>query len=430
MDTLTVYETILHSALLRLPRTMSYANKEQRVQEIMMELNIDSIANRRIGKPEQRGISGGEKRRVSIACELVTSPSIIFLDEPTSGLDAYNAYTVIECLVALARDFQRTVIFTIHQPRSNIYALFDQLLLLAKGRVIYSGPAQQACISHFSSLGYNCPLGFNIADYLVDLTMHASKGQQNVVEEDEEEVGASSPIANSLYSNISRKHTIRDQQEHALYSPTVSANLVCDQSQNFSSNNIHMSPEFLRLMNGYYSCAISNQINTEIIEELNAAYPSVENLSRARSRASSTLINVADIPTASCLTLFKSSNKATWLTQFKILSGRTFRNLVRNPELLLTHYVIAVLMAGIAGIAYWQVDNRMSGIQNRMGFIFFITALFGLQCLSSMQAFANERMVFLRERANRYYTPLTYYLSKVILFNFISRSYAISFLFV
>lgn len=113
-----------------------------------------------------RGISGGEKRRVSIACELVTSPSIIFLDEPTSGLDAYNAYNVVECLVSLARTYKRTVIFTIHQPRSNIYALFDKLVLLAKGKMIYSGPAQQAALDHFASIGFTCPLGFNMADYL------------------------------------------------------------------------------------------------------------------------------------------------------------------------------------------------------------------------------------------------------------------------
>jgi ABC-type multidrug transport system ATPase subunit len=166
MDTLTVYETILYSALLRLPETMLLSAKKRRVHETMMELGIIGIANKKIGSSGNRGLSGGEKRRVSIACELVTSPSILFLDEPTSGLDSYNAYNVIECLVALARDYHRSVILTIHQPRSNIYALFDQLVLLSKGRIVFSGPAQQPCIDHFYKLGYKCPLGFNIADYL------------------------------------------------------------------------------------------------------------------------------------------------------------------------------------------------------------------------------------------------------------------------
>ena len=87
MGTLTVYETLLYSALLRLPGKMSRAAKEQRVRETMAELGIEHIANSMIGMPGKRGISGGEKRRVSIALEVVTSPSILFLDEPTSGLD-------------------------------------------------------------------------------------------------------------------------------------------------------------------------------------------------------------------------------------------------------------------------------------------------------------------------------------------------------
>ena len=85
MGTLTVYETVLYSALLRLPREMGMAEKKMRVLETMQELGILGIRDSRVGESGQRGISGGEKRRVSIACELVTSPSILFLDEPTSG---------------------------------------------------------------------------------------------------------------------------------------------------------------------------------------------------------------------------------------------------------------------------------------------------------------------------------------------------------
>ena len=132
IPTLTVYETVLNSALLRLPRDMSFGQKQARVIEVLNELRILGIKDRVIGSDFKRGISGGEKRRVSIACELVTSPSILFLDEPTSGLDSYNARNVIESLVKLSRDYERTVVFTIHQPRSNIVSLFDKLLLLSE----------------------------------------------------------------------------------------------------------------------------------------------------------------------------------------------------------------------------------------------------------------------------------------------------------
>jgi hypothetical protein len=90
-----------------------------------------------------------------------------------AGLDSYNAYNVIESLKTLARTFHRTVIFTIHQPQSNIVALFDRLLLLAKGQMVYSGESVRAQ-EHFEKLEHPCPPGYNIADFLIDLTVEAS----------------------------------------------------------------------------------------------------------------------------------------------------------------------------------------------------------------------------------------------------------------
>lgn len=81
------------------------------------------------------------------------------------GLDSYNAFNVVECLVTLARNYNRTVVFTIHQPRSNIVALFDQLILLAQGKLVYSGALAQ-CQAYFEHIGHPCPPGFNIGDYL------------------------------------------------------------------------------------------------------------------------------------------------------------------------------------------------------------------------------------------------------------------------
>jgi ABC-type multidrug transport system ATPase subunit len=181
MPTLTAYETVLYSALLRLPREMSLEAKKFRTLETMQELGILGIKDMMIGSSGEsilrvvipgvnpltghRSISGGEKRRVSIACELVTGPSILFLDEPTSGLDAYNAYNVVDSLASLAHDYNRTVVFTIHQPRSNIVTMFDHLVLLAHGKTVYSGEFFK-CHDYLERIGQPCPPGFNIADYL------------------------------------------------------------------------------------------------------------------------------------------------------------------------------------------------------------------------------------------------------------------------
>ena len=84
---------------------------------------------------------------------------------PVTGLDAYNAYNVVDCLVNLAKNYKRTVVFTIHQPRSNIVALFDQLVLLAQGKLVYSGPMAR-CHEYLADIEQACPPGFNLADYL------------------------------------------------------------------------------------------------------------------------------------------------------------------------------------------------------------------------------------------------------------------------
>lgn len=100
------------------------------------------------------------------------TPSVMPVNLPPTvpGLDAYNAFNVVESLVSLARDYNRTVIFTIHQPRSNIVAMFDQLLILAQGKTVYSGEYAK-CPAYFESIGHPCPPGFNIADYLSELLL-------------------------------------------------------------------------------------------------------------------------------------------------------------------------------------------------------------------------------------------------------------------
>ncbi len=164
---LTVEEQVMFSAGLRLPALMPRAAKKARVDRILNELGLDEVRDRPIGGKFVRGVSGGERKRVAIATEIVTDPSVLFLDEPTSGLDSANALRVMQTLHHLAAH-KRTVVCTIHQPRSAIFALFDHILLLSEGRVMYHGPARQAC-AYFSTLGFNSPPAYNPADFLVDL---------------------------------------------------------------------------------------------------------------------------------------------------------------------------------------------------------------------------------------------------------------------
>ncbi|KAG5517500.1 hypothetical protein RHGRI_038039 [Rhododendron griersonianum] len=143
LGTLTVRETITYSAYLRLPSTMSKEEVQDIVEGTIMEMGLQECSDRLIGNWHLRGISGGEKKRVSIALEILTRPNLLFLDEPTSGLDSASAFFVIQTLRNVARD-GRTVVSSIHQPSSEVFALFDDLFLLSGGESIYFGEAKRA----------------------------------------------------------------------------------------------------------------------------------------------------------------------------------------------------------------------------------------------------------------------------------------------
>lgn len=150
LGTLTVRETIRYSAQLRLP-TNTTTKADEIVETTIMEMGLQDCADNLIGNWHLRGISGGEKKRLSIALEILTQPPLLFLDEPTTGLDAASAFFVTRLLknVALAG---KTVVSSIHQPSSEVFALFDDLFLLSGGQAVYFGRADGAVQVQNSSL--------------------------------------------------------------------------------------------------------------------------------------------------------------------------------------------------------------------------------------------------------------------------------------
>eukprot|EP00262_Sarcandra_glabra_P022496 TRINITY_DN998_c0_g1_i3.p1 TRINITY_DN998_c0_g1~~TRINITY_DN998_c0_g1_i3.p1 ORF type:complete len:675 (+),score=101.17 TRINITY_DN998_c0_g1_i3:235-2259(+) len=165
---LTVRETLSLASELQLPKLSSTEERNAYVNNLLFRLGLVNCADSIVGDAKVRGISGGEKKRLSLACELIASPSIIFADEPTTGLDAFQAERVMETLRQLAQD-GHTVICSIHQPRGSIYGKFDDIVLLSEGSVVYMGPAQEEPLSYFAKFGYHCPDHANPAEFLADL---------------------------------------------------------------------------------------------------------------------------------------------------------------------------------------------------------------------------------------------------------------------
>ncbi|XP_074561513.1 ABC transporter G family member 5-like [Curcuma longa] len=164
---LTVEETLMFSAEFRLPRSLSASKKKSRVQALIDQLGLRAAAKTIIGDEIHRGVSGGERRRVSIGIDIIHDPIVLFLDEPTSGLDSTSAFMVVKVLQRIAHSGS-IVIMSVHQPSYRILRLLDRLLLLSRGQTVYSGPPD-GLHSFFADFGHSIPDGENPTEFALDL---------------------------------------------------------------------------------------------------------------------------------------------------------------------------------------------------------------------------------------------------------------------
>ncbi|KAK7252301.1 hypothetical protein RIF29_36147 [Crotalaria pallida] len=187
LSTLTAGETLYYSAQLQFPDSMSIAEKKERADITLREMGLQDAINTRVGGWISKGLSGGQKRRLSICIEILTRPKLLFLDEPTSGLDSAASYYVMSRIASLnLRDgIQRTIVASIHQPSSEVFELFHDLCLLSSGETVYFGPASDAN-QFFASNGFPCPTLYNPSDHYLriinkDFEQDAEEGFGNGV---------------------------------------------------------------------------------------------------------------------------------------------------------------------------------------------------------------------------------------------------------
>ncbi|KAJ1548636.1 hypothetical protein HK405_001545, partial [Cladochytrium tenue] len=383
MPTLTVREALEFSASLRLPESVGASERRARVNDVMEALGLSHVADTRIGGFGKRGISGGEKRRVSIGIELVTSPPVLVLDEPTSGLDSFNAFSVIKTLAKLAHDQGKTVIFTIHQPRSDVFALFDVVLLLSGGTAIYCGPGADAA-GYFKSRDSPCPEGYNIADHLLDLA--TAVGSPEYLSRSCLSI-AQSRSRRPWQQFRARKgigQILPDGMEKGLHSEKREASQIFAYTGQGNSRDAHKST--IVTVRGTSQDSLLDDHSNKII---------TGEFDRANNRA-------------------RRQMRPGFLTQLSVLMGRAFRNLYRTPSLLLGHIIMAVGLGALIGGFYYHSDNSLAGVQNRLGSLMFILALIGFSGLSGIGSFSVERQIFIRERSNHFYSSFPYYITKVI----------------
>ncbi|TPX56194.1 hypothetical protein PhCBS80983_g04712 [Powellomyces hirtus] len=166
---LPVRDLLMHSALMRLPAEWSNKRKKDLVLDTIAFLGLDHIMNSTVGDEVERGISGGQRKRVNIGMELVAAPSVLFLDEPTSGLDSATSFEVCQLLHTIAREQSMTIAAVVHSPSPTAFDQFDDLLLLGKGgRVIYFGPRAQA-MDYFARIGFENVYAASASDFFMDI---------------------------------------------------------------------------------------------------------------------------------------------------------------------------------------------------------------------------------------------------------------------
>nr|XP_033815304.1 broad substrate specificity ATP-binding cassette transporter ABCG2 isoform X3 [Geotrypetes seraphini]XP_033815312.1 broad substrate specificity ATP-binding cassette transporter ABCG2 isoform X3 [Geotrypetes seraphini]XP_033815321.1 broad substrate specificity ATP-binding cassette transporter ABCG2 isoform X3 [Geotrypetes seraphini] len=344
MGTLTVRENLQFSAALRLPMTVRQKEKDARINQVIKELGLTKVADSKVGTQLIRGVSGGERKRTNIGMELITDPAVLFLDEPTTGLDASTANAVLLLLKRMSRQ-GKTIILSIHQPRYSIFRLFDGLTLLAGGRMVYHGTAQDT-LPYFSSLGYICEEHNNPADFFLDIIN-----------------GDSSAVALQKIDEVDP-----DNIDHDCGNKTVVE----------------------RLVEKYCNTTYYQDTKAELLK-----------LSSGKKEKTEVFFRQITYSTSFC-------------HQLKWVSRRTVKNLLGNPQASIAQIGVTAVLALIVGAIFFGVKNDSSGIQNRIGALFFITTNQCFSSISAVELFVVEKKIFIHEYISGYYRLSAYFFSKLM----------------
>ncbi|WVQ83463.1 hypothetical protein IAT38_005604 [Cryptococcus sp. DSM 104549] len=351
VECLTVRETLTYAARLRLPTHLSIQTIALIVEQTIDELGLRDAADTVVGGPLRKGISGGEKRRLSIGCVLVTLPSVLILDEPTSGLDAFTSYLLLLTLSQLARR-GRTIILSIHAPRSDAFDIFDRIALLSKGEIVYSG-LRSDCLGWFSALGHEVEKGVNPLDFLID-----TSSVDNRTPENEE-------------SSTARVHAL--VQAWNARSPTHWVdNLAKGSVRSSSSLSVDHMP----------SDPLGRTITAQTTSQVG-----VDGVDQGAGEGTGAVAGASD-----------EQRPGMW-KQTVVLTARAHRNVYRNVPQLVGFMVQAVLLGVIIGITYYRLPDTPTGVQSLKNLSFqLIPGVFYLQQVFWIYKFCTDLVIFDRER--------------------------------
>lgn len=348
---LTLKDTLMYQAQLRLPSSMSRKQKEKIVNDLVDELDIRKCFKTIVGNDFVRGLSGGERKRANIACELLTDPAVMLLDEPTSGLDSSTAYSLCVTLKRYAVKHGKTVISSIHQPSSQIFFMFDKLLLMSDGEIAYFGETAQI-MDFFVSIEMPCDPHYNPADFILTKVKESQEVRKRIIE-----------ACNEL-----RK-----------------SNPQCP--WDYAQAAIHKNQQNMRLMGPESD-----------LHEVNIQMQQPEN----------------DKPLEPVNEKEETRWSTSFWVQCSTLIARNFKQ-QRPVILSTLNVIQTLMMSIIPGIIWWQLPKEESQIEARSGLLFFIILYWAFNpILMSLTSYPVERPIINKERLAGSYRLSSYYIAKMV----------------
>lgn len=403
VPTQSVWEALLFYTQLSLPGDLSMTQRQERMNSVLRTMGLEKVKNSKVGGVlpgglAVRGLSGGEKRRLSIACGLVANPSILFLDEPTTGLDSHAALAVMKHLISLT-DLGLTIVASIHQPRQEIFEAFDHVLVLSEGYQMFLAPPSYALhwFRNVMEFPYNMNIDGTVADWLITVvSVNFMKGKNS-----KSSLGSVEEVkqASLKFAELQEDAEAEGEERH---------NDLLDTAQSLVNTDVRQSGQ-------HYRTAINSWLVTSLA---NASLLRTKEMEAGGSADSVTptgadIINTFETLPEADEPAEQRQYPRSWWVQYQVLFKRTFVGTLRNPAECAMRLLTNVWVAMFAGLVYIRLPDNANSASSRLAALFFLTLIFQMTPFSYMSFYFADRRFFIRDSANGLYAPSAYQLAAV-----------------
>jgi len=396
---LTVRDQLGYTAMMRLPQAWSKQKKMGEVEQIIRLLRLTKVANSEI-----RMLSGGEKKRVNIGTELLTDPSVLLLDEPTSGLDSTSAVALVKMLQTLARKSHKTIITSIHQPSSALFASFDRLIMLAEGHVVYFGRPRDS-LNYLRQQNLSCPDGYNAADHWMDLLV-----QDSAIEEEGEENGGlgemnDTPADEDVEQTPSTSSSTIESLGAATPDSDDSSDLKdIDTEKNEEKFEFETPVQHTKAAGITKRQQLIDAWDREAVAEQMDFFVEQEEINRLSADASS--------PDSKKNGQQISKYNTSWGLQYRVLVHRSLKN-SRSAIFTPINLIKSCALGVVTGLLWFDMEYTEARVFDRSSYFFFTMTFWVFDAMfQSFLTFPTERAVVLKERASGSYQLSAYFMGK------------------